>query len=61
MKAKRVTDPVVAVYLRDVDRSLLRANLKLTPGERLQKFARFAGFAAKLRRAGQRIRIARKP
>lgn len=32
-------DPVVAAYLRDVDRSILRENLKLTAAQRLQNFA----------------------
>lgn len=40
--------------MRDVDRTLSRENLKLTPGERLEKFARFAAFAATLREAGKR-------
>ena len=31
------TDPVVEAYKRDVDRTLLRENLKLTPEERLLK------------------------
>jgi hypothetical protein len=34
-------DPVIEAYKRHVDRTLLRENLKLTPGERLQKLAAF--------------------
>ena len=34
-------DPVVEAYKKDVDRSLLRENLKLSPDERLRKLARF--------------------
>lgn len=34
-------DPVIEAYKRDVDRTLLRENLKLTPGERLEKLAAF--------------------
>lgn len=30
-------DPVIEAYKKDVDRTLLRENLKLTPEERLQK------------------------
>lgn len=56
MKTTTVRDPVLAVYLEDVDLSLLRENLKLTPGQRLEKFVRFAGFASTLRAAGQRHR-----
>jgi hypothetical protein len=52
MKSKRVQDPVVEAYMRDVDVTLLRENLKLTPGQRLEKFVRFASFASTLRQAG---------
>lgn len=38
-------DPVLAAYLRDVDRTLLRENLKLTPAQRLEKLVRFTSFA----------------
>jgi len=31
-------DPVIEAYKKDVDRTLLRENLKLTPNERLMKF-----------------------
>ena len=53
MKSSTYIDPVVEFYMRDVDRSLLRENLKLTPGQRLEKLARFASFATTLRRSGQ--------
>ena len=56
MKAARQRDPVVESYMRDVDRSLLRENLKLTPAERLEKLVRFSSFAATLKQAGQRAR-----
>lgn len=56
MKRTRYIDPVVQAYMRDVDRTLLRENLKLTPGQRLEKFVRFAAFASELRKAGQRAR-----
>jgi hypothetical protein len=36
-----VRDPVIEAYKKDVDRSLLRENLKLTPDERLRKLAAF--------------------
>ena len=35
------TDPVIEAYKKDVDRTLLRENLKLTPDERLRKLAAF--------------------
>jgi hypothetical protein len=34
-------DPVIEAYKKDVDRGLLRENLKLTPDERLRKLAQF--------------------
>ena len=36
-----IYDPVVEVYMRDVDRSLLRERLKLTPAERVEKYTSF--------------------
>jgi hypothetical protein len=42
--------------MRDVDRTLLRENLKLTPAQRLQKFVKVARFTSELRRAGERMR-----
>jgi hypothetical protein len=34
-------DPVIEEYKKDVDRTLLRENLKLTPDERLRKLVEF--------------------
>jgi hypothetical protein len=34
-------DPVIEAYKKDVDRTLLRENLKLTPDQRLRKLAAF--------------------
>lgn len=48
-------------YMRDVDRTLLRENLKLTPEQRLKKFANFMRFIAELRRAGENMRRRLKP
>ncbi|HVA45644.1 MAG TPA: hypothetical protein VNH11_04590 [Pirellulales bacterium] len=45
-------DPVIEVYKKDVDRSLLRENLKLSVAERFEKFMHFMNFAAELREAG---------
>ena len=56
MKRRRYIDPVIEVYMRDVDITLLRENLKLTPGERFEKFVRFAKFAEQMREAGERAR-----
>jgi hypothetical protein len=47
-------DPVIEAYKKDVDRSLIRENLKLTPEERLLKLHRLRLLAEELRRAGAR-------
>jgi hypothetical protein len=49
-------DPVIEVYKKDVDRTLLRENLKLTVEERLRKFQRFMATVEELREAGRRAR-----
>jgi hypothetical protein len=49
-------DPVIERYKQDVDRTLLRENLKLTPEQRLLKLQDFVAFTAALREAGQRAR-----
>lgn len=47
-------DPVIEVYKRDVDRTLLRENLKLSVEERFLKLQALQQFATELRRAGTR-------
>jgi hypothetical protein len=37
-------DEIIEVYMRDVDRSLIRENLKLSPLERLQQLEEFLDF-----------------
>ena len=49
-------NPVIEAYKKDVDRTLLRENLKLTPDQRLDKLQAFVGFLADLREAGRRAR-----
>ena len=46
-------DAVIAVYQKDIDQTLLRENLKLTPQERLQKLAAVLELVAEVRRAGR--------
>jgi len=46
-------DPVVEAFKKDVDRSLLRENLKLTPAERSRKFERNMRLVYELRRAAR--------
>jgi hypothetical protein len=50
-------DPVVEVYKKDIDRTLLRENLKLTVEERFRKFESLAQYARELREAGQRTMV----
>lgn len=51
-------DPVIEVYKKDVDRTLLRENLRLTIEERFLRLMELQRFAEELLRAG---REARKP
>jgi hypothetical protein len=53
---RRDSDPVVEAYKKDIDRSLLRENLKLTVEERFLKAMALARFADELRRAGREAR-----
>ena len=46
-------DSVVEAYKKDVDRTLLRERLKLTPEERLRDLMRLQAAAEELRRAGR--------
>jgi len=51
-----VRDPVVEAYKRDLDRTLLRENLKLTVDERFRQLAKLQKFADQLRKGGRRSR-----
>jgi hypothetical protein len=50
-------DPVVEALVRDVDMSLLRRNLALTPQQRLDQLAEMQRFAAELVEAGRKARL----
>ncbi len=50
-------DPVVEFYKKDIDRTLIRENLKLTPEQRLLKAMDLARSAEELRRAGKQARL----
>jgi adenylylsulfate kinase-like enzyme len=47
-------DPVIEAYKIDVDRTLLRENLKLTVEQRLKQHRKMAEMAAALRKAGRK-------
>jgi hypothetical protein len=49
-------DPVTEVYKKDVDRTLLRENLKLTVTERVRRAEQFHRDIALLREAGRQAR-----
>ena len=51
-------DPVIELYMRGVDRTLLRRNLALTPEQRLLQLQELARFAEELRRAGRAVQTA---
>ena len=48
-------DPVIEAYKKDVDRTLIIENLKLTVDERLRNLAAFQRYAAKIRDAGRAL------
>lgn len=47
-------DDVIDVYKRDVDRTLLRAALAMTPDQRVRKMAELARFTETLQEAGRK-------
>ena len=49
-------DPVVELYMKDVDRSLIRSQLRKTPTERLQDLIAMAEFYEEGRRARAKAR-----
>ena len=49
-----VFDPVIEAYKKDVDRTLIRENLKLTHGGRLRKLESYVTSALRLRGAARR-------
>jgi hypothetical protein len=49
-------DPVIEAFKKDVDRTLLRENLKLTVEQRIRKAISFHEAVAELRAAGERMR-----
>lgn len=54
------SQPFIDVYKKDIDRTLIRENLKLSPEERILKLMQLQKFADELRRAGQAARRAKK-
>ena len=54
--AERTHDPVVEAYIKDIDRTLLRENLKKTPQERIEALMALQRLAEEARRAGLQLR-----
>ena len=52
-------DPVIEAYKRDIDRTLIRENLKLTPHQRVEKLQALMRGIEQLQRAGRVARGAR--
>ena len=53
-------DALTRVYRDQVDVTLIRENLRLTPEERLDRLAELQRFAEELRRAGRALRAQRR-
>ena len=49
-----LSDPVIEAYKKDVDRTLIRENLKLTPQQRIENLMALQRFAEELRESGRR-------
>ncbi len=52
-------DPVIEVYKKHIDRTLIRRNLTLSVEERILQLAKMLEFAEELRRAGRDARETR--
>jgi hypothetical protein len=50
------SNPIIELYKRDVDRTLIRENLKLSVTERLEQLMAMQRFAAEMQRAGREAR-----
>ena len=53
-QAAEYVDPVIELYKKGIDRTLLRENLKLSVQERFDKFEHFMEYVHELREAGRR-------
>jgi hypothetical protein len=52
-------DPIIEAYKKDIDVTLIRENLKLTPEERARKLVALQRAAEEYRRAGREARARR--
>ena len=51
-----IGDLVIEAYKKDIDRTLIRENLKLTPEQRILQLMKLQAFAEELQAAGRRAR-----
>jgi hypothetical protein len=49
-------DPVIEAFKKDIDRTLLRENLKLSVEDRLRQLMKLQEFAEELQRAGRSLK-----
>lgn len=61
MKLMNDPDPVIEAYKRDIDRTLIRENLKLTVTERFENAMALQKFAEELKRAGREAKKTNDP
>ena len=52
-------DPIIELYKKNIDRTLIRENLKLTVEERFRKAMALMRFAEEMKRAGREARLRR--
>jgi len=54
MEQTTAFEEIIQIYLRDVDRTLIRENLALTPAQRLQKLEEFVEFLRSAKNSDRR-------
>ena len=55
-KTRIEPDPVIEAYKKDIDRSLIRENLRLTVDQRFRQLMELQRFAEELQNAGRKAR-----
>lgn len=60
LKSAKITtgafQDIIDLYKKDIDRTLIRENLKLTPEQRILKLQNFQQFAFQMQEAGRKTR-----
>lgn len=55
-KTRIAPDPVIEAYRKDIDRGLIRENLRLTVDQRFRQLMELQRFAEELQNAGRKAR-----